>query len=181
MSLNLSQTSSENRETPIVSVRPKINLELIKKTRKNGFVPPEGVFNNYENRSTLESRRWGNAPFFTNAKPAAMLERGWMRSLSLLKGQRGLLTIKDGPELEVKVIEGLHYNLLTGKRFFTVIELGSSTREPIDLPLNSWHEEWDFYIPTKATPFVPRGSRGGSIRKRNKKSKTRKMQARRKA
>ena len=155
MSLNLSPTSSENGGTPI-NARPEINLNLIKSTRKKGFVPPKGIFSNKENRSTLESRYWGNAPFFTNAKPAAMLERGWMRSLSLLKGQRGLLTIKDGPEVEVKVLEGLHYNLLTGKKFFTVIELGSSTREPIDLPVDSWHEEWDFYIPTKPIPFIPR-------------------------
>jgi len=168
MSLYVSPDSSENGGTPNINARPKINLELIKRTRKNGFVPPEGVFNNYEKRTTLESRRWGNAPFFTNAKPAAMLERGWIRSREIKRGARGLLTIKDGPELEVKVIDGLHYNLLTGKGLFTVIELGSSTREPINLPLNSWHEEWDFYIPTKATPFVPRGSRGGSTRKKNK-------------
>jgi hypothetical protein len=173
MSLNVSSSgsSSENASGADHNAKPTINLNLLKKRRNTGFNLPEGIHADEENRNTLESRYWGNAPFFINAKPAAMLERGWIRSNKLKKGTEGLLTIKDGPELLVKVVEGLHGNLLTGKQVFTVLELGRSSREPFDLPVDNWHEEWDFYISTKKVPFVPKASRGGSKKRTIHKSK----------
>jgi hypothetical protein len=182
MSLYVSPDSSENEGTPNVNARPKINLELIKRTRKNGFVPPEGIFSKKENRSTLESRYWGNAPFFTNAKPAAMLERGYIRSLTLIRGQRGLLTIKDGPEMQIEVVEGLHWVPESNNNVYTVKDLSSS--DIFDLPLISRHEEWEFYIATKPIRFIPRilrGVRGGSKKRKIKRGKKTRNKLRRKA
>jgi hypothetical protein len=183
MSLYVSPPSSENGGTPKINARPEINLKLIQGTRKKRFIPPEGVFSQKEHRPTLESRYWGNAPFFTNAKPAAMLERGYIQSLTLIRGQRGLLTIKDGPEMQIEVVEGLHWVPESNNNVYTVKDLSSS--DIFDLPLISKHEEWEFYIATRPIPFiprVPRGVRGGSTKRKNKRSKTRgRRLARRKA
>ena len=76
MSHNVPPAISEN-------VRPEINLSLLNRSRNIGFVPPEGAFSKKDPRNTLESSHWGKAPFFPNAKPASMLERGWILSTYL--------------------------------------------------------------------------------------------------
>ncbi len=179
MSLYVSPEGSENGVTPKITARPKINLNIVQERRRQGFIPPKGVFENIEKRPTLESRYWGNAPFFSNAKPAAMLERGYIRSLTLIKGQRGLLTIKDGPEMQVEVIKALHWVPESNNNVYTVKDL--SSLDIFDLPLISRHEEWEFYIPTTAVPFVPRGARGGSKKRKIKMGKKTRNKVRRKA
>ena len=186
MSLYVSPASSENGGTPNVRIRrpdvEDINLSLIMERRRRGFILPESILNKMKNRPALESRYWGNAPFFSNAKPAAMLERGWMRSLTLIKGQRGLLTIKDGPEMQVEVMESLHWVPESENNVYTVKDL--SSLETFDLPLINRHEEWEFYIATKPVPFtprVPRSGRGGSKKRKVKNGKKTRSKLRRKA
>ena len=82
-----------------------INLGLVNQKRNTGFVPPEGVFNTKGERTTINS---SNHSFFPNAKAASMLERGWVRTPFMKKGDRGLIVLKDGPEMEVEVIEGFN-------------------------------------------------------------------------
>jgi len=169
----ISEVSSEGG-TPLVNARPQLNEELIGQRRAQGFVPPPGIFTSKGSRNTLESRQWGDPPFFINAKPASMLERGWLRAMNLLEGERGLLTLKDGPEILVKIVKGLHGAPGTNKKIYTVKDLTDSKGEPFDLEASKRHEEWEFYIPVEAVPFVPR--QGGSKKIRNKRiKKSRKM------
>jgi hypothetical protein len=109
-----------------------------------------------------------------------MLERGWIKSITVLAGRRGLLTIKDGPELLVKIVKGDHLNPVTYQRVYTVKNLADSTVPPFDLAVNDRHEEWEFYIPVDPVPFVPRGGSKKTRRKKNKKNKKTRS-ARRKA
>jgi len=189
MSLYVSPGSSENGGTPTVEVnaRPTLNSYLITQRRHGRFVLPNGIHEEQDDRSTLESKEWGDPPFFTNAKRAAMLERGWIQSLTLIKGEKGLLTEKDGLERNVEVIEGHHEIPGIRHGVYTVIEIDKETNKqvgnPIDLPVKTQYEEWDFYIATQPVPFVPvpRGARGGSKKRRNKKSKKTRGKLRRKA
>ena len=198
MSLYVSPDSSENGGTPMVR-KPKtyinekdgkekilndMNLGLVEQVRNTGFVPPEGVFNTKGNRPTINST---NDSFFPNAKAASMLERGWVKSLSLKKGARGLIALKDGPEMEVEVIEGFHRipvgedasgNIITDIAC-TVKEIGKEDSESYNFSLLYIGREWNFYIRTAPVPFTPRaqGGAGGGSRKRKVKKarKTRKM------
>jgi hypothetical protein len=99
-----------------------------------------------------------------------MLERGWVRSMTVLTGSKGLLAIKDGPEILVKIIRGGHLDPVTNEAVYTIRELGNSENKPFDLAVNERGEHWEFYIPVEAVPFVPR--QGGSKKSRKlKKSK----------
>ena len=203
MSLNLSPVNSENGGTPRVRI-PKsyinekdgkvrilndMNLGLVNQTRNTGFVLPEGVFNTKGNRPTINST---NDSFFPNAKAASMLERGWVKSLSLKKGARGLIALKDGPEMEVEVIEGFRGipvgkdasgNIITDIAC-TVKEIGKEDSESYNFSLLYIGREWNFYIRTAPVPFTPHaqggGQRGSKKRKVKKGRKTRKTRKTRK-
>ena len=167
MSLYISPNSSFEGDTATVpaaaavptavqvsNAKPQLNETLMDITHPHPSRIPPGTFTDY-GRSPVNSRRFlAPAPFFSNAKAASMLERGWMRSLTLVKGQRGLLTIKDGPEMQIEVIEGEHLVPEFKNGVHTVKEVGSS--ETFDLPLISKDEEWEFYIATNPVPFTPR-------------------------
>jgi len=201
MSLYVSPESSENGGTPRVRT-PKtyinekdgkekilndINLGLVNQKRNIGFVPPEGVFNNKGHRTTINS---SNQSFFPNAKAASMLERGWVRTPFMKKGDRGLIVLKDGPEMEVEVIEGFR-RIPIGKdasgNIITVIEctvkeIGKEDGESYNFSFLYIRKEWDFYVRTAPVPFTPRaqGGAGGGSKKRKVKNsrktrKTRKM------
>ena len=209
MSLTGSPLDSENGGTPRVRKKKTnvykvyddlnieynlddINLGLLNQTRKTGFVPPEGIFSKREHRDTVNSRF--NDGFFTNAKAASMLERGWRQAElngepkldDFRKGETGLLTIDDGPELEVEVIEGFHrihvpVTPTTGWTVYgyTFKELGKEESQTLELLEKHRHSKWNFYIRTRPVPFTPLApsrKRGGSRQRNVKKGrKTRKM------
>lgn len=169
-----------------------INLGLVNQTRNTGFVPPEGTFSKREDRATVNSKF--NDGFFTNAKAASMLERGWRQAElngepklnDFREGVAGLLTIDDGPELDVEVIEGFHgihipVTPTTGWTTYgyTFKELGKEDSEVLELLEKHRHNKWDFYIRTAPVPFTPRAptrKRGGSKQRKVKRGKkTKKM------
>jgi hypothetical protein len=141
------------------SVKPTLNEKSMNKKVYRRSVFPHGTFRK-NNRNTLESKEWGNTPFFTNAKPTSMLERGWIRSRNSLKpGQKGLYTVKDGPEVEVTVVSrGQVYNgnRRNSKLYYIFLD---SNGNNINASEKDRYEEWDFYTATRPVPFVRR--RGG--------------------
>lgn len=153
--------------TPQVSpptLRPTLKLNTIGvKNRRPlpGF--PRGTFTNKANRPALNSKQWGNTPFFTNAKPASMLEEGWLRSaLPLYIGEEGLYMAKGGPKIEVTV-ENLILNAhpQTTKYIFLDTSGGHIEADERDR-----FEEWNFYTRTTPVPFVPIKKSGGNYKKR---------------
>ena len=150
------QTSSAGSENlSPVNMKPTINEKLMNKRSNMRKKFPNGTFSRRNNRNTLNSRQWGNTPFFTNAKPASMLERGWVRSSdNLLLGQTGLLTLKDGPEFNVKIVKK-QLKLIAGTARF-IYSFETNDKKVIDLDSRDRHEEWDFYTATNPVPFVPR-------------------------
>ena len=151
------------------NVKPILNKTLMKKRVYRKKIFPNGTFEK-NNRNALPSRQLGNTPFFTNAKPASMLERGWIRSMDSLRvGQKGLYTIKDGPEIEVSVISrGEKYNGTAKNGVLQYVFLDTNGNN-IDASEGDRYEEWDFYTATNPVPFVPR--KGGT--RKHKKRKTR--------
>jgi hypothetical protein len=148
-----SSAGSENASP--VNLKPTINKKLMRltSTRRRGF--PNGTFSKRNNRNTLNSRQWGNTPFFTNAKPASMLERGWVRSRDNLHlGHKGLLTLKDGPEFHVKIVKK-QLKLIEGTVRF-IYSFETNDKKVIDLDSKDRHEDWDFYTATNPVAFVPR-------------------------
>lgn len=177
MSLNLSPVSNNsspvsnvldisNASSPILP-KPTINIpENNDSYSRPRLAVPPGTFTNNPKRRPLTSRQFGNAPFFINAKPASMLERGWIRADSdpILPGTKGLYTIKDGPEFEVTVEEPDKKKMYK----FKADEDGTVIRPVID----DRYEDWDFYVKTKPVPFVPRkGGRKSRKARKSKKSK----------
>ena len=171
MSLNLSPVSNNsspvsNASSPILP-KPTINIPGNNDgySRPRLAVPP-GTFTNNTRRRPLTSKQFGNAPFFMNAKPASMLERGWIRANPgpILPGTKGLYTIKDGTEFEVTVEEPDKKKMYR----FKADEDDTVIRPVID----DRYEDWDFYIKTKPVPFVPRkGGRKSRKARKTKKSK----------
>jgi len=142
------------------NAKPKLNENLMNKTlhRRKGF--PLGIFRK-NNRNTVESKYWGETPFFENAKAASMLEKGWKMSEGIIKpGENGLYIEDDGPTFEAKLdsVNGNTYIFKTkaGK----LIKASQSNR----------FEDWNFYYPTKPVAFVPR-KRGGSKKTRRMRRK----------
>ena len=109
-------------------------------------------------------------------------------------GVRGLIALKDGPEMEVEVVEEYHKiplkdisgNIIKDKSgriiteyVCTVKEIGKNDSESYDFSLLSFGSEWIFYLPTAPVPFTPgppSGARGGSKKRTVQKGKkTRKM------
>jgi hypothetical protein len=143
---------SDGENSP--SARPEINLNVLNqkfyRTRK---LPIFRQFNNMGSRNTVNSKQHGNAPFFTNAKPAWMLERGWVRSRDHLQvGQRGLFTEKDGPEILARVIDvdnPYPYN----HYLYTFLD---TTTGKLFEAYRGRFERWDFYDAVEPVPFVPR-------------------------
>jgi hypothetical protein len=154
------------------NVKPTLNKTLMKKRVYRRPVFLHGTFRK-NNRNTLESREWGNTPFFTNAKPTSMLERGWIRSRSSLKyGQKGLYTVKDGPEVEVTVVSrGQVYNgnRKNSKLYYVFLDTSGNN---IHASEGDRYEEWDFYTATRPVPFVRR--RGGTRKHKKRKTMRRK-------
>ena len=148
-----SSAGSENASP--VNLKPTLNKKLMRLTssRRKGF--PNGTFSKRNNRNTLNSRQWGNTPFFTNAKAASMLEKGWVRSRDNLHiGHKGLLTQSGGPEYQVKIVKK-QLKLIAGTARF-IYSFETNDKKVIDLDSRDRHEEWDFYTATNPVPFVPR-------------------------
>jgi hypothetical protein len=158
-------SSPGNESASPVNAKPRLNETLLNRRSNRRPRVANGVFTRRNNRNTLESKQWGNTPFFTNAKTASMLERGWVRSRGELRvGQKGLYTVNDGPEAEVEVVEVANKAYPRRGKIYT-FEYKSELVEADD---ENRYEEWDFYNATRARPFVPR-RRGG--RKRNTRRK----------
>lgn len=179
MSLNLSPVS--NNSSPVsnfIDVSNASNPILPKPTivipgnsnrysRPRLAVPP-GTFTNNPRRRRLNSKIFGNAPFFSNALPASMLEKGWIRAEPdmIYPGTKGLYTINDGPSFEVTVKKSDMNNKYT----FVADEDGTVIRPVI----GQRYEDWDFYVKTKPVPFVPRkGGKKSRKSRKSRKSKTR--------
>jgi len=172
-----SPTNSENNNVEPVdpeNLRPEINLNALQHRRPKQAMP-NGVFTEY-NDNTLESKLWGNAPFFPNAKPASMKERGLRISESeyLEPGKKGVLIDNDGPELEVTVVEDCSKNNNNIYKFVDASGIIHERRR------NERYEGWDFYIPTPAKPFVPIPRRRGGYKKTRKSRKQKKTRKSRK-
>lgn len=160
------EVSSAGSENVLpVNLKPTLNKNLInmKSNRQEGF--PNGTFSKRNTRTTLNSRTWGKPPFFTNAKPASMLERGWIKSRGYIRSNKpGLYTVKDGPEFEVKVLDAVDTDF--GRYHGMMYTFETKSGETFKSGDNTRNEEWDFYYPTKAVPFSPR--KGGTKRKNRK-------------
>jgi len=183
MSLYISPSSSkEGNESPLpppppppppppINLKPRIHLSLVDQKIKRGPTFPVGTFSNNSMRSPLMSRRWGKAPFFSNAKPASMLERGLKRSTQVLvPGQKGIITINDGPQEEVEVVS-VTTKLLPKK--VSVYTFKNSSGELFEKDDWDRFEEWDFYMVTEAKPFVPKVRKGGKKKSRKTRRKGR--------
>lgn len=142
------------------NLRPEINLNALHYKRPNKAMP-RGVFTGYYD-NTLESRLWGNAPFFPNAKPASMKERGLRRAESeyLEPGRKGVLIDNDGPETEVTVLEDRSKN-----NMYKFVDASGNIHERRP---GERYEGWDFYVAIPAKPFVPIPRRRGGNRKTRK-------------
>ena len=146
------------------NLRPEINLNLVESGEKREPFRHPAIIGNRRKRPTLESRVWGNAPFFSNAKPTSMKERGWRRSEmdTLQPGKKGLLVENDGPEIEVTVLQNYDENHM--------YKFVDASGKIYDKYYSGRYDEWDFYIPIPAAPFKPM-RRGGY--KKTRKSKNR--------
>lgn len=151
------------------NLRPELNLNVVEHGQRRERPKFPAIIGNLRKRPTLESKVWGDAPFFPNAKPASMKERGWRRSEmdTIQPGKKGLLVEKDGPEIEVTVLQNYDENHM----YKFVDESG----KVYDRYYSGRYDEWDFYIPIPAAPFKPI-RRGGykKTRKSRKERKTRK-------
>ena len=95
--------------------------------------------------------------YFTNAKPARMLEMGLVLSIQQLRtGDQGLLVEDDGPSIEVKVLKTPYTNNAGPNYIFTNLTTG----EEIIAPIQERNTRWEFYEHTTPVPFV---ARPGSI------------------
>ena len=165
-SLFYTPVSSNGGLTPRPNAKPQLNERLMGLQRSVGFIPPDGMLQGTMRR-TVDSRQWGDPPFFINAKPTRMLERGWKRLIEIREGMKGLVTIDDGPSIHVTVVSvKLSHNRIEYKM------LDTDTGEKFILNSKSRYSEWDFYVRTAPVPFVPRG---GSKKTRRGKKKSRKM------
>jgi len=152
------------------NLRPEINLNALQH-RRPAKAMPNGVFTEYYD-NTLESKMWGNAPFFPNAKPTSMRERGLRRAESeyLEPGRKGVLIDNDGPEIEVTVVEDRSKN--------NVYKFVDATGIIHERRPGERYEGWDFYVAIPAKPFVPiPRRRGGNRKSRKLRRKTRKARA----
>jgi hypothetical protein len=153
--------NSTRKNAAVENAKPEINLRLVE---QNGRRLPAVIFNQ-NSRRPVSSKQWGDTPFFTNAKPASMLERGWVRAIDkLTPGEKGLYAAKDGLESEVQVVE-----VINNKRLHSYT-LQKKNGDFINANNSGRFEYWDFYYPTAPKPFIPR--RGGTRRK-SKNRKTR--------
>jgi uncharacterized membrane protein YgcG len=144
---------------PLVgNARPQLNERLLNLTQRYPSRIPAGTFTDYHRAPVMSRRFFADPPFFPNAKPASMLERGLRRSddSRLYAGDQGLLIEDDGPSTEVKVIRNppdasgnLNYT-------FLIIKPNPRQGEEIRAPANGRFHEWDFYSYTRPVPFVPR-------------------------
>jgi hypothetical protein len=154
------------------NVKPTLNETLMNSKGAKRLIFPAGTFRP-NMRTKVKSRRWGNTPFFTNAKPASMLEKGWIRSRSSLRpGQKGLYTVKDGPEIEVTLVtRGQKYNGNARNAVLHYMFLDSNGNN-IDASERDRYEEWDFYTATNPVAFVPK--KGGTRKYKKRKTMRRK-------
>jgi len=169
--LYISPTSSENGTpvTPSSPILPKPTINLGKIRNGNWNPPlsvPQGTFTNDPSRLTLESKHYGDPPFFTNAKKASMLERGWVRANMIYPGQTGLYTMDDGPEAEV-IVQGSD-----DPRLYKFIADDGTVIRPVK---QQRYGTWDFYSKTTPVPFVPR--KGGKKRTQRKRKTLKKRRS----
>jgi len=140
------------------NARPQLNERLLTMSKRYPSRIPAGTFSHVPTRKPLHSKIWGNAPFFKNAKPASMLERGYVRSMGrkLVEGEHGLFTEKDGIEREVRVIDNPPDVYGRPNYTFITVESNPAYKTLIYAPLNNRFEFWDFYTHTAPVAFVPR-------------------------
>lgn len=153
-----------------VNLRPEINLNVVNTNARRVTEFPEGTFSK-RSGTALPSRQWGYTPFFTNAKGASMLERGWVRAIGQLKPrERGLFVDKDGSEEEVQVLLINYKKYPERGRIFTFVDKDGKLFDKGD---EDRFERWDFYYPTEPVKFVPRkgGKKTRKIKKRNTRRK----------
>ena len=152
------------------TLRPRINLNTISPRNRRPLPDFPVNFTNTD-RSPLNSKHWGNTPFFTNAKAASMLEKGWLRSMLPLQiGEKGLYTMKDGPNIEVTVDDVI----LRPQKRARYIFIDSSGQE-IEAVERDRFEEWDFYTSTTPVPFVPVKKTGGTKKRKTYKKRSKKQ------
>jgi len=152
--------------------RPTLNEKLLNKR----MYRPRLLQSNQGN--SLTSKHYGDPPFFTNAKPAAMLERGLVRNTDeLYPNDTGLYIISDGPELEVTVIKGGHLRQ-DGNGVYSFLD--NNTGKIFEALVDERYEKWDLYNRTKPKKFIPKSKkfslfRPSTWRRRggSKKNKTR--------
>jgi len=170
---------SQASAPPTFNAKPTLNEGLMEQNgyrpRFNPRIPGYYGRYGYNPYNPISSKQWGNAPFFPNARPASMLERGWVRCENfnlLIPGQKGLLKLDDGPEMLIIVTDVP----MGGKLRITVKQLGTggNKSEPFDLFQNQQFSTWDIYLPTEAVPFIRRQEaqgEGGYKKTRGKKSR----------
>jgi len=140
--------------------------------------------------------------FFSNAKPATMLEKGLKLSTTELSvGDEGLYVERDGPSFNVRVktVRCIPLYKLREKdpntyidRYLMIFESGcinqyifTDIETGVELnPYNDYERvvmrEWSFYTRVAPVPFVPKGGAGKFTRKRKVFSKTRRFRKARK-
>lgn len=147
--------------TPVENKRPEIKIpEFIAPTNNDPsplrFPYLPGVFRR-NNRPAVKSTNTGGV--FPNAKAASMLEKGLIKKgiHYIRKGNSGILAIYDGPEIEVSVERGGHYD--NGKYVFSFKD---TDEKVFDMPFS---EKWELYTRTTPVPFVHKKSRRSLKRK----------------
>lgn len=144
---------------PVVqNARPILNERFLNMSIRYPSRIPPGTFSRAPTRRPLVSRVWGNVPFFKNAKPASMLERGYIKSktLNLVDGEVGLFTEKDGIERSVRVINNPPDVYGRPNYTFLTLDPNPAYRTQIYAPIATRFEGWDFYTHTAPVAFVPR-------------------------
>ena len=157
------------RPPELGNARPRLNTRLLELEGSHPFRYPSPIANSVESRPDFKE-----PPFFPNAKPASMLERGWVRFTGKVLPEEGLLKINDGYEYNVRVLQ--RSPDISGNYRFQTEE------SVMHVPAKGKSADWDFYIKTEPVPFVPRpafptggaGSSGASFAggKRKKSKKT---------
>jgi hypothetical protein len=160
-----------------INLKPTVNVSRTSSKYIRPFPMNNNIFKGLKlpHRKTESSKEWGDPPFFTNAKPARMAERGLERveEQDIRPGTKGVYIVNDGNETEVTVEQGLHYSE-DAQLIYSLRTTDGTLIKPLH---EDRFEHWDLYRHIKPIPFVPRRRRGGSRKnrrtRRNKKRSNR--------
>lgn len=165
MSLYISPATSlaGSENLSAVNLKPTLNEKYMNNKLNQKVIFPNGIFRTRNNRGSAQPSRYlGETPFFRNAKPTSMLEKGWIKTKkNLPQNVSGLYTVKDGPEIQVTVVDFLEKEPPKRGRVYRFV-----TNDGMIISANDDNrsEEWDFYYATPPKAFVPR--KGGRKTKR---------------